>query len=392
MSYGIYTTELTASRKRRMPWRMVLEVAKAWNGVVFSGDGTDGSGLRRGQVDGVDVEYVNKPFTDGEAGALVARMKALGVTRLYYPIGPGRAYVELQRACDRAEIELIWYMSSSWNSLARVFRASRYLGIKATRPYWIQALIPKRNWIRRLTGGRVRHLITMTSYTGRMMVQHGYPEGFVHPILPGLDPVSQPVAGAGPASGKPYFLFFGPPQAIRGIYFILEAVKRLSDKRKDFVFVPLVRGDENARAEVEKLRSRIVREFGASAVGSAPGDCVVKAVFEALTPEEVERRVSGCVAVLKPFVLVPSEVPLAPMEAMQRGKLVLGFAGDGTGELIADHGVAVGHCDVLSLGQAMERCLDGGFSAQCARFDSWQTVSSKWELRGLLGQARRGEQ
>lgn len=380
MRYGIYTTELTASRRRRMPWRMVLEVAKEWGGVIFSGDGLNASETQRCKVDGVDVEYVNKPFTDEAAAALVERMKVLGVTRLYYPIGPGRAYLELQSACDSENIALIWYMSSSWSTLSRVIRASRYLGIRATRPYFVQALTPKRNWIRRLNANRIRHLITMTSYTGRMMAKYGYPEEFVHPILPGVDSADQPFKCAGQAAGKPYFLFFGPPQAIRGIYFILEAVKRLSKKRSDFVFVPLVRGDENARDEVRELRSKIVREFGRSAVGEAPGDNVIKAVFEALTPVEIEEYINGCVAVLKPFVLVPSEVPLAPMEAMQRGKMVLGFSGDGTGELIATHGMAVNHCDVASLCKAMDRCLDGGCVTECARFDSWQTVSRKWKL------------
>lgn len=366
--FAIYTNELIESRKRRMPWRTVLEVARHCGAIVFSGDG-EAAGV---VIDGVRVEYVSRPLGRAAARILADRMLGLGVNRLYFPVVPGRSYGELQEACDAAGIEIAWYITSSWNSVGRALRAWRWMGFKAVRPYLIQALTPKRNWIKRLSRKCERSIITMSHFTARRLVECGYPATLVHPILPGLDSVRRHCSCQ--TSGDKYFLFFGPPQKIRGIYLILKAVRSLAKRRNDFRLITLVRGDENAKCELEELKCHIDHLNTLTSRRVA----LVEAHYEHLGTDEINAYIDNATAILKPFVLVPSEIPLAPMEAMQRGRLVIGFEGDGTGELIGEHGITVRHCDVNALTDAMECALDGKYQPQKLAYDTWPEVAEKW--------------
>jgi len=366
--FAIYTTELIDSRKRRMPWRTVLEIARHIGAVVFSGDGRSTDV----EINGVRVEYVDKPFTAAAANMLVGRMKEHGITRLYFPVVPGRVYRELQDACDGAEIEIVWYITSSWNSLCRVLRAWKWIGFRAVRSYLIQALIPKRIWLNLLNRRRLRPIITMSDFTARKLVECNYPVDFVHSVLPGLDELKDVDDGSCclRSKGVPYFLFFGPPQKIRGIFLILEAAKRLNRRRNDFRLVILVRADENAKVELEYLRGYISRMQCSQ----------VEAHFGLVSSEDINKYINGAIAILKPFVLVPSEIPLAPMEAMQRGKLVIGFEGDGTGELIGKCGIAIKHCCIRNFVKIMSDVLDHKLSYnKNYNWASWQQVSNKWK-------------
>ncbi len=364
--FAIYTTELIDSRKRRMPWRTVLEIARHIGAVVFSGDGRSTDV----EINGVMVEYVDKPFTAAAANILVGRMKEHGITRLYFPVVPGRVYRELQDACEGAEIEIVWYITSSWNSLCRVLRAWKWIGFRAVRSYLIQALIPKRIWLNLLNRRRLRPIITMSDFTARKLVECNYPVDFVHSVLPGLDELKDVDDGSCclRSKGVPYFLFFGPPQKIRGIFLILEAAKRLNRRRNDFRLVILVRADENAKRETEELKECISRMQC----------CQVEARYGLVPSQEINEYINGAIAILKPFILVPSEIPLAPMEAIQRGKLVIGFEGDGTGELIGRHGIAVEHCDVDSLSESMNQALNDKFVHKAFIGESWCNVAEKW--------------
>ena len=145
-------------------------------------------------------------------------------------------------------------------------------------------------------------------------------------------------------------------------------------RRNDFRIIALVRGDENAKRELEELK-RSIDNLNAQTHGRS---MLVEAHYECLSVDEINAYIDNATAILKPFVLVPSEIPLAPMEAMQRGRLVIGFEGDGTGELIGEYGVTVKHCNVKALADAMECSLDGKYPPKTLAIDTWLEVADKW--------------
>jgi glycosyltransferase involved in cell wall biosynthesis len=92
--------------------------------------------------------------------------------------------------------------------------------------------------------------------------------------------------------------------------------------------VVLARGaDQALLAEVDRKLAR----YGLSGKVSVIGGW--------LSREQVWAHIELCDLVVLPFVIVPSDVPIAVLESMARGKPVIGSPVDGIPELIAGRGV-----------------------------------------------------
>jgi glycosyltransferase involved in cell wall biosynthesis len=242
-------------------------------------------------------------------------------------------------------------------------------------------------------------MIAMTPFTAEKLVESGYPRSSVQAIYPGkaelvgtnpgtcipiLHPCGLDVARL---SGRQYFLFFGPPSAIRGIYCILDAFRLVSVRYPNAALVCLFRGDTNTAGNRESVR-RAIEEVGA-------GERIM-ACWSSASPPELDWFLKNAFAVLKPFIIVPSEIPLAVIEAAQYGKPVIGFCGDGTGKYIEEIGLAVPRMDVKALAQAMECLLADkdlyrsrceAASATYAGHPTWQEVAKQWLHVGMTARS-----
>lgn len=388
MKLAIYTTELTQANAHLMPWRTVLEVAAQWQtqpggALVLSGDRQTGDEV----IAGIRVAHVLRPKGAAEAARFCARVAAEGVRRLYFPVAPGSLYAHLARLLGQAGIELTWYYPGAWYTPGQVLRAAAVMSRCALLPYFIQALIPKRVWLRGLRAAGERPLITMTPFTADRLRAAGYPSSRVVAIPPGRAPVVR----SGEASadclrieqavgGRRFFLFFGPPNPIRGVYHLLEAFERVSRTHPDVRLVCLFRGDGNVDSTA--VRARIER--------MGLGDRLV-AHWRSVGPADLDRLLKRCYAVLKPFVIVPSEIPLAVIETAEYGKPVIGFQGDGTGAFIGRFGLLARHGDSGALAAAMRRLLDESalYDERCqaaravyAAHPDWREVAERWLRAG----------
>ena len=118
----------------------------------------------------------------------------------------------------------------------------------------------------------------------------------------------------------------------------------------------------------------------------------IMACWASASPPELDWFLQHAFAVLKPFIIVPSEIPLAVIESAQYGKPVIGFRGDGTGRYIEEIGLAVPRMDVKALAQAMERLLSdqdvyrsrcAAASATYAGHPTWSEVAQQWLHVGM---------
>jgi glycosyltransferase involved in cell wall biosynthesis len=437
MNLFFYTTQLKPSNAHLMPWRTILEVARIWqdagnNVVVFTwsgagevGEETDIAGVKVVHVDrpkkGVPLErFCNTLSTHTNSSHSVHSV-------IYFPIAPGSDYSLMAKRVESVGIEVVWYHPGAWYGKGQVLRALSVMPFRAVLPYIIQAFYPKRGWLKKLGS---RSLITMSPYTAKKILGYGY-RGRVISIYPGKGEkniehrtsayantsstfadtatVDKTADGSNiehpPSPGElrrtgptlkderdsllgvgrsmlnverysPCFLFFGPPNPIRGIFHILEAFKRVLISHPDCRLVCLFRGDANVDREIVKHR---IEQLGV-------GEKLV-AVWESVSPEELDVVLSNCYAVLKPFVLVPSEIPLAVIEAAEYGKPVIGFEGDGTGEYIERFGLVATHGSGRDLAQKMMLLLDdnAGYAACCQKalsiyegHPSWAKVAADW--------------
>jgi glycosyltransferase involved in cell wall biosynthesis len=294
-----------------------------------------------------------------------------------------------------AQIDVVWYFGGAWYDLRQINKAANVIPLSQLLPYLFQALIPKRLWIWLLNQCHLSPIITMTPFTSEKLVESGYPRSSVKAIYPGKDavvgtdlgvcsPVVHPCGlDVARLSKRRYFLFFGPPAAIRGIYCILDAFRLISVRYPDAALVCLFRGDTNAAGN----RTSIMRAIEEAGAGER-----IMACWASASPPELDWFLQHAFAVLKPFIIVPSEIPLAVIESAQYGKPVIGFRGDGTGRYIEEIGLAVPRMDVKALAQAMERLLSdqdvyrsrcAAASATYAGHPTWSEVAQQWLHVGM---------
>jgi glycosyltransferase involved in cell wall biosynthesis len=177
-------------------------------------------------------------------------------------------------------------------------------------------------------------------------------------------------------AGRPFYLFLGPPTAIRGIGPLLRAFGILAQARSDVCLLCLFRSDPGS--DVAGIRRRIE---------SSPHAERILCVWGSVGKGDLDAFLDACHAVVLPFLLVPSEIPLAVIEAAGHGKPVLTTGPGGTADFVRDFGLAVpaGHSSALA--EAMRRLLDDqqlhaekSAAAQrlYAAHPTWEQVAQSW--------------
>lgn len=338
----IYIADLDIDNARLMPWRVPLEVVKHWPGndvpeIWSGGDRERAEGPV--SISGVSVRPV--PRIRGDLAGLPELLRQFGSGTVYFPIAFSRTYSNAEKVEKASGCRIVWYLPGGWFSLRQCLSALKYMPFRRVMPYLIQALFPKRGFFRSLGAGRLRPLINFSDYSSRRAARF-YPGRALFTALPGVD---NPVrATTSDTAGGSYLLFFGPASAIRGAEVLLRAFEHAADKLPEEIRLHLcIRADGNVDAE--PLRKRVAASQVAGRI-----DCR----WDSLTREEVEGELNGCLAVVKPFLIVPSEIPLAVIESAARGKPVLCSGPDGTGDYASRFGLVSRHGDWRGLAKNIE--------------------------------------
>ena len=339
----IYIADLNADNARLMPWRVPLEVAKHWPGddVPEIWSGGDREVVEdRVTVSGVPVRLV--PRIRGNLKGLSRLLRGQRAAILYFPVAffcnySNAAKVEMETGC-----RIVWYLPGGWFSLRQCFAALRYMPFRRVLPYFVQALFPKRRFFRSLRADRLRPLVNFSAYSSSRAARF-YPERALFTALPGMDKPMRVTASD--TSDGSYLLFFGPPSAIRGVEVLLRAFEQAANKLPEKIRLHLcIRADGNTDAE--PLRKRIA---------VSPVTRRIDCRWDSLAKEEVEGELKGCLAVVKPFLIVPSEIPLAVIESAACGKPVLCSGPDGTGDFASRFGLVSRHGNWRELAKNIER-------------------------------------
>ncbi len=385
MKIAIYTNDLNEHNIHLMPWRTVLEVSThiirlGQSAIVLSGS------KKRNEPNwlnkGIQIKAVQKSLNRVGLDKLAAICRDEGVEVLYWPLDWRKPRTDVLQL-ENVGLRVIWYVPGAYYRLIPVLKVAPYLGLKAVLPYLAQAVMPKRYYVRRLTKNGVRPLIMMSDYSRAMTIRAGYPEKAVFSIPPGKAPL---VSSDDKSSvfeetkekidGRPYFLFFGPPQAIRGVEQILKAFKRVSSKNADVCLVCLFREDRGLDAESLRVRIQGMK-FGKQLIS----------VWESVSKTDLDLFLRNCYAVLKPFLLVPSEIPLAVIEAAGYGKPVISTGPDGTGCFAEQFGLMVPPANYRALAEAMLILLNDRqlYEKKCAAgarvyadHPTWENVAEQW--------------
>lgn len=172
-----------------------------------------------------------------------------------------------------------------------------------------------------------------------------------------------------------HYLYVGRASRIRGFNVALDAMTRL--RGYDIRLKVLARGADIAT--VEKIHARL-RQRGL--------DSNVEVVGGWLDQQRLVEEVQAATAVLLPFVLVPSELPVSAMEAIACGTPVITTNIDGLPSTVGAAGLVVDQGNSAQLAQAMrELCVDKGRLERCReacrqqtdQMNSWAEMGRRWE-------------
>ena len=114
----------------------------------------------------------------------------------------------------------------------------------------------------------------------------------------------------------------------------------------------------------------------------------IHCIWKSLKPEDLSIFINECYAVILPFLLVPSEIPLAIIEAAGFGKPVISTAEGGTGEFVDKFGLTIKPNSIKELMNQMKILLenDSIYKQKCKNakniYDycpTWEEVAEKWE-------------
>jgi glycosyltransferase involved in cell wall biosynthesis len=206
----------------------------------------------------------------------------------------------------------------------------------------------------------------------------------VHAIAPGLDhdqwnrSATQHPVTVTPDNGKVSFLYLGTASHIRGFYILLRAMQKLvrDEPGMNAELIVLARG-----ADPERTRT-IETEIAAHGISSA-----VRIIGGWLDRAELMEHIGKATAVVLPFVLVPSELPVTAMEVIACGTPVIATDVDGLPDAVGKAGTIVPAGNAKALAKAMQYiarnpAVPAGWrqaaQEQTARMESWDAITARW--------------
>ncbi|MCR4307969.1 MAG: glycosyltransferase [Candidatus Berkelbacteria bacterium] len=232
----------------------------------------------------------------------------------------------------------------------------------------------------------------MTEFTKRKFLRAGWPNKQITATLPGLSAtknsgqtVSSNVNLIDLPHGQPYVLFLGNPLPVRGTEVLLAAAQKVFARSESAIIVCLLRPDPGS--EIKTARERLlhrVKELGIE----KQLICITKKA----EPEEIFQSIKNSRAVVMPFLIIPSEIPLGVLESMQLGTPVITTKSGGTSEFVGDGGwiIAPGDKDALSTAilsalndDEMQRSKAAICSKKMTDHPTWEDVGDSWLKLGL---------
>lgn len=376
MKIALATVDLLKGRERLMPWRTVIEVAKyaqeAGHEVVVLTLPVAADNVEY-IYDGVPVRVAPRNFPEFRD---YINREVFDV--LYYPT-PWREGLKDLSAFASITCRKIAYFPGGSVRLGNVMALYRNAGLRMAKPYLIDWLTPYSRTMAKLKDVGFSTVIAQSPYTAETCRKAGF--GDVRMIVPGkddfetLDEVPE-ILDKLNIKGKKYLLFTGAPAPIRGASLLLKAVDEAARADKSICCLFMMRRDVGSVSGMfEKSYSQILHKE----------NMVVSDMK--LTRNELKTIVTHARAVVLPFLLVPSEIPITFFEVLSTGTPVVTFDNGGTTDYFGDSVLVSAPGKIKGLAKNLLRIwqddsLTGEMrhNALCRMKDhpSWDVVSKLW--------------
>lgn len=391
MNIVIFTHDYFGDNAHLMPWRTVLEVSqhlsRAGHTVsLISLNNFKNQRPVQNCIFNFNVIFLNKNKLINDS--VYKLLDRLDPELIYFPFGWWFPKINSSVFANRTA-RVVAYFPGGKYSLRVVIPSIGCLGLWKVIPYFVQAIFPSFFVKSILEKFRVKDAIAMTAYTKKALVEAGLAADRIHCILPGRDNSHNTNAGVTPVydsvkaliGSDMYFIFFGPPTAIRGIHVLLRAFQLLELDNKNIHLVCLFRTDKNL--DIRAIQGQF------ESTNRSPN---IHFVWASVSKTEMSAFLRGATAAVLPFLLVPSEIPLAFIEAASHGLPVITTGPSGTSEFASGFGLVVPVNNSVALAKAMfqfaandslYRVLHKKALLRFASCSDWQEVSMNWFKVGM---------
>lgn len=337
---------------RLQPWRYLLEIAErlAASGKYRTVIITDGTKDTEDDCWHSSLRILKTRFLSPDARAQLLSMIAdLNPRQVWWSITP-RSIIYWNTIAS-ISCEVVGVVTCPLYTYRQLARASLsgvpYVELKAL---WKQRLMPRWLFARMLGGGLFHKVLAQSQANLDILLKSGVPKDRLALLRVGIDSVDLLQTGSSQvrqadgdlAVAMTTFLYFGAVRRIRGFDALLAAFALARERGMLARLVVLARG---ADAEGVTAIERAISAYGLSTVVSVKGGW--------LTREQVHEEIDKADAAVLPFVIVPSDVPIAILESMARGKPVIGSNIDGIPELIENRGLVVDPLNPSSFAQTL---------------------------------------
>lgn len=376
MKIALTTVDLVQGRERLMPWRTVIEVAKYANA---HGQETEVLTLPV-QKDNVNYEFegVKVKSAPRDFHEFANYVKVRGYDVVAYPT-PWREGLKNLSAFKEIGCKKVAYFPGGSYRLENIKALWKHVGWQTAKPYLLDWLTPYRLLMGKLKNVGFDCVVAQSPYTAETCKRGGF--GKVSMTVPGKDNFENLVEDIHvferlKIKKHKYLLFSGAPAPIRGASFLLKALDKIAEENPDIFCVFLMRKDVGSDYSVfDKAYQELKHK-----------ECV-QIIFEKVNRNELKTVMAHARAVMLPFLLVPSEIPITFFEVLSLGTPVVTFRNGGTTDYLKDGVLSSKPGDVNGLCENLQRIWANDEEYRLAsiralgimsQHPSWDEVGKSW--------------
>ena len=266
------------------------------------------------------------------------------------------------------------YLSYPFYTRKQILKAFPHICWRDRWEYGRHILVPRRAWTDRLVR-LFDGVICQSKHTAQKVTTLTKSKIHACAIPPGID-MERWASEIGPktVNSNDYFLYLGTASRIRGFLLLLDAFAGLTDP--NIRLKVLARGA--GETELKEIKRAVERHNIDERVSIRGGW---------METNEIKKQIQSATAVLFPFILVPSELPVSVLEAIYCGTPVIVSDLVGLPEVVGNAGIMVPHADVQKMASAIQKLhrqkeYQAELNAVCNErrnaILSWDSVCKEW--------------